>query len=240
MQHMTLAEENHQQMWDDTLMMTVLPLAKIGKLLNRPQYVEEATYQFLLHVQNLMDRETGLWFHGWNYEGRHNFARARWARGNSWLTMVIPDFLELVDLPEGNAVRRYLITVLDAQIAALAECQDDSGLWHTLLDDPHSYLEGLGDRRLCLRHSQSGAQALCRAALRRGWLKKRFAELLQNISPQGAAADLIWHRDGVRPRFLSPDPAYLDALRSGDGDPLSDGVSTQVLLSRAPRWRGAE
>ena len=36
MQHMTLAEENHQQMWDDTLMMTVLPLAKIGKLLNRP------------------------------------------------------------------------------------------------------------------------------------------------------------------------------------------------------------
>lgn len=31
MQHITLAEENHQQMWDDTLMMTVLPLAKIGK-----------------------------------------------------------------------------------------------------------------------------------------------------------------------------------------------------------------
>ena len=40
MQHITLAEENHQQMWDDTLMMTVLPLAKIGKLLNKPEYVE--------------------------------------------------------------------------------------------------------------------------------------------------------------------------------------------------------
>lgn len=71
MQHITLAEENHQQMWDDTLMMTVLPLAKIGKLLNRTEYVEEATYQFLLHVQNLMDKETGLWFHGWSYVGRH-------------------------------------------------------------------------------------------------------------------------------------------------------------------------
>ena len=59
MQHITLAEENHQQMWDDTLMMTVLPLAKIGKLLNRPDYIEEATYQFLLHVQNLMDKDTG-------------------------------------------------------------------------------------------------------------------------------------------------------------------------------------
>ncbi len=141
MQHITLAEENHQQMWDDTLMMTVLPLAKIGKLLHRPEYVEEATYQFLLHVQNLMDRQTGLWFHGWSYEGKHNFASARWARGNSWLTIVIPDFLELVDLPENNAVRRYLVQVLENQVAALAGCQDDSGLWHTLLDDPHSYLE---------------------------------------------------------------------------------------------------
>lgn len=141
MQHITLAEENHQQMWDDTLMMTVLPLTRIGKLLNRPEYVEEATYQFLMHVQYLMDRETGLWFHGWSFDGNHNFARARWARGNSWLTMVIPDFLELVDLPEHSAVRRYLIQVLESQVAALAKCQDESGLWHTLLDDPDSYLE---------------------------------------------------------------------------------------------------
>ncbi len=173
-------------MWDDTLMMTVLPLAKIGKLLNRPQYVEEATYQFLLHVQNLMDRETGLWFHGWSYEGRHNFARARWARGNSWLTMVIPDFLELVDLPEGNAVRRYLMTVLDAQIAALAKCQDDSGLWHTLLDDPHSYPEASATAGFAYGISQSGAQALRRAALCRGWLKKRFAGLCTIFRRRGS------------------------------------------------------
>lgn len=39
--------------------MPVLPLAKIGKLLNKPEYVEEAVYQFLLHVQNLMDGRPG-------------------------------------------------------------------------------------------------------------------------------------------------------------------------------------
>lgn len=141
MQHITLAEENHHQLWDDTLMMTVLPLAKIGLLLDRPQYVQEATFQFLTHVAYLADRETGLWFHGWTFEGHHNFARARWARGNSWLTMVIPDFLELVDLPESDPVRRFLIEVLDAQVTALSGLQDSSGLWHTLLDDPSSYLE---------------------------------------------------------------------------------------------------
>ena len=55
--------------------------------------------------------------------------------------MVIPDFLELVDLPAGDPVRRFLVEVLEAQVAALARLQDGSGLWHTLLDDPSSYLE---------------------------------------------------------------------------------------------------
>src|SRR3954463_11121099 len=41
MQHMTYITENYQQLWDDTLMMTVMPLAKIGKLLNRPEYIAE-------------------------------------------------------------------------------------------------------------------------------------------------------------------------------------------------------
>lgn len=141
MQHITLAEENHQQLWDDTLMMTVLPLAKIGKLLNRSDYIEEAKYQFMVHTQHLMDKQTGLWFHGWTFEGNHNFANARWARGNSWLTIVIPEFLDLLDLPENDATRRYLQQVLNSQLAALEQCQHESGLWHTLLDDPDSYLE---------------------------------------------------------------------------------------------------
>lgn len=121
LQHIVYNNENHQQLWDDTLMMSVLPLAKIGKLLNRPEYVEEASYQFLLHVQYLMDRETGLWFHGWNFDGRHNFARARWARGNSWLTIVIPEFIELMGWPEQHATRRFLQQVLESQVAALRQ-----------------------------------------------------------------------------------------------------------------------
>ncbi|PHP53418.1 glycoside hydrolase family 88/105 protein [Actinomyces ruminis] len=141
MQHMTLAEENHHQMWDDTLMMTVMPLTRIGLLLNRPQYVKEATFQFLTHINYLTDRRSGLWFHGWTFDGAHNFAEARWARGNSWITMVIPDFLQLVDWPADDPVRRFLIETLQAQVTALAPLQDESGLWHTLLDDPGSYLE---------------------------------------------------------------------------------------------------
>lgn len=60
-------------------MMTVLPLAKIGLVLHKPEYVEEAKRQFLIHIHYLSDRRTGLWFHGWTFEdGGHNFAGALW------------------------------------------------------------------------------------------------------------------------------------------------------------------
>lgn len=141
LQHIVYNNENTQQLWDDTLMMSVMALAKIGQLLDRPEFVEEASYQFLVHSQYLMDRQTGLWFHGWTFEGRHNFANARWARGNSWITIVIPDFLEMMNWPQQHATRRFLQQVLESQVKALSACQHSSGLWHTLLDDPNSYPE---------------------------------------------------------------------------------------------------
>lgn len=140
-QHIVYNSVNDQQMWDDTLMMSVLPLARIGQVLNRPHYVEEAKRQFLVHTKYLSDPATGLWFHGWTFKGRHNFARARWARGNSWVTIAIPEFIEMLDLQPGDATRMFLAETLLAQVKALVPLQTESGLWRTLLDDPTSYEE---------------------------------------------------------------------------------------------------
>lgn len=145
MQHITYLEVNDQQLWDDTLMMTVMPLAKIGLVLNRPEYIAEAKRQFLLHIQYLFDRKSGLFFHGWTFkEGGHNFANARWARGNSWLTIVMPEFIELLDLGADDPIGAILRSTLEAQCEALRPLQASSGLWRTLLDIPEeegSYLE---------------------------------------------------------------------------------------------------
>ena len=141
-QHITYIESNDQQLWDDTLMMTVLPLARIGQIVNRTDYIEEAKRQFLLHVTYLFDRRSGLFFHGWTFEdGGHNFADARWARGNSWVTIVIPEIIELLELEPTDPIRLHLIETLDAQCEAFERLQSESGGWHTLLDHPDSYLE---------------------------------------------------------------------------------------------------
>ena len=141
-QHVTASGENHNQLWADTLVMTVLALAKLGKVLGRPEYLEEAKYQFLIHAKFLMDPANGLWFHGWTFDDRNNFSAAHWGRGNCWATIAIPEFLSLMDLDEHDAVRRWLTEVLREQVETLAQLQDpQTGMWHTLLDDPDSYLE---------------------------------------------------------------------------------------------------
>jgi unsaturated rhamnogalacturonyl hydrolase len=144
LQHMTYGPENKNQLWDDTLMMTVLPLAKIGKLLNRPEYIEEAKKQFLIHIKYLCDKKTGLWFHGWTFEENHNYAEALWARGNCWITIAIPEIIEILELQEGDFLKEFLISTLNRQIEALAHYQSESGLWHTLINDSSSYLEASG------------------------------------------------------------------------------------------------
>jgi unsaturated rhamnogalacturonyl hydrolase len=184
LQHIVFNSENRQQLWDDTLMMSVLPLAKIGLLLNRPEYVEDAKRQFLIHIKYLFDRKTGLWFHGWTFEGRHNFAEALWARGNCWVTIAIPEFIELLQLPPGDALRQFLQDTLEAQVRTLAKHQDNSGLWHTLVVDNTSYLEA---------SATAGFAYGILKSVRKGYLDKSYEEIgvkaikgvLANISDNG-------------------------------------------------------
>ncbi|TQS70864.1 glycoside hydrolase family 105 protein [Rhodobacteraceae bacterium] len=138
-QHDVSDKVNNGELWDDTLFMLGLFLASYGQASDRPELVEEAVFQFLIHTHYLSERETGLWFHGWTFEGHHNFARARWARGNSWISAGILDLFDLADLAPGD--KRFLAWVVTAQLEKLLEYQCDSGAWRTLVDDETSYEE---------------------------------------------------------------------------------------------------
>ncbi len=138
-QHITSDTLNDQELWDDTLFMTVLFLAKMGDLLDIQAYVDEAVYQFLLHIKYLTDKKTGLFYHGWTFNGHHNFVEALWGRGNSWITSAVPELLDIIDCMPPS--RRMLVETVKAQAATLAKVQNDNGMWHTLLDDPTSYVE---------------------------------------------------------------------------------------------------
>lgn len=140
-QHRTTDDVNTGELWDDTLMMSVLPLANMGRIDKRDEYLEEAEYQLLLHIEYLADPVTGLWYHGYSFPRKDHFAAAFWGRGNSWATIALPLFEELLTLKP--SLKRYVSTVLTRQVEAISKLQDESGFWHTLLDhsDEGSYLE---------------------------------------------------------------------------------------------------
>lgn len=136
---MTSDTLNDQELWDDTLFMTVLFLANMGRIEGKPEYIQEAQYQFLLHAKYLADSNTGLWYHGWTFNGNHNFAGAFWGRGNCWVTIAIPEFLQMVPCEE--SVKQQLTQVLLNQVQSLVKYQNENGMWHTLIDDATSYVE---------------------------------------------------------------------------------------------------
>ena len=138
-QHIVSDGPNTEQLWDDTLFMTVLFMAKMGMICDIDEYLRACEYQFLLHSHYLQDTKTGLWYHGWTFDGNHNFANALWGRGNCWITAFIPDYIEMTNT--NCNIRDFMITILNAQVESLGKYQDESGLWHTLIDDEDSYLE---------------------------------------------------------------------------------------------------
>jgi unsaturated rhamnogalacturonyl hydrolase len=189
LQHITSDSTNNQELWDDTLVMTVLFLARAGIVLNEYKYVEEAIRQYLLHTKYLADRKTGLWFHGWTFEGNHNFAQALWGRGNSWITIGIPDFIEML---EGNiGVKEFLKETLIAQIEKLAELQDESGMWHTLLDDPTSYVEASATAGFCYGILKSVRKNYIDASYLEVGLKAAKA-LMNNIDDKGVVRNVSY------------------------------------------------
>ncbi|MDR2674511.1 MAG: glycoside hydrolase family 88 protein [Opitutaceae bacterium] len=217
-QHDTTGHSNAGQIWADTLYMTVLFLAKMGMLRRRADYVEEAVQQFLIHIKYLFDRGTGLWFHGWTFANRTNFANARWARGNCWFTAGVVDFLEMVNPPAGT--RGYLISTLRAQAEALERNQARGGLWHTLLDDPGSYEEA---------SATAGFGYGILKGVRMGYLPARFREcgrraleaVVRNITPDGTLRNVS---------FGTPMGLDLDHYRKIPVCPMPYGQALAVLL----------
>jgi len=188
-QHEHAELENDQQLWDDTLIMTVLFLTKYGKMTGRENYLEEAMYQFLLHTKYLFDSSSGLWFHGWSFLDRGHFAGALWGRGNCWITVFIPDFIDIMGL--AGAEKRYALGLLGNQVKALAKYQSGDGRWHTLINDESSYLESSATAGFCYGILKG---------IRLGYLDASYAEcgkkaleaIVRNINESGELASVSY------------------------------------------------
>ena len=134
---------NDQELWADTMFMAVLFLQQMGNRYNNETWKSEAVHQMLVHIKYLYCKNNGLLYHGFSFLRNDNFGGIFWNRGNSWFTLGVTIFLEHAKDLEGGT-RQFLIDTFRTHAATLRNLQDESGLFHTILDDPTSYLETSG------------------------------------------------------------------------------------------------
>ena len=126
------------QLWVDSMYFTAPALIRTAAVTGEQRYVEEAARELEVHARHLLDASTGLFRHMWDEESGQR-SPCPWARGNAWAALATLELLNA--LPQDHPRRVPLAEMLRRQMEAVVRLQDASGLWHTVLDRPDSYLE---------------------------------------------------------------------------------------------------
>lgn len=131
-----------RQVWDDTLAMEVPFMVQYGKTFHKPEVIDRAVNEYLIHAQYLLDPQTGLWYHGYDFGTKTNRTAGFWGRGNGW---VVLSGLELLDvLPINHPQRATIERILQRQFITLIKLQNTNGMWHTVVNRPDFYVETSG------------------------------------------------------------------------------------------------
>ncbi|WP_261805874.1 glycoside hydrolase family 88/105 protein [Lapidilactobacillus luobeiensis] len=183
-------KRNENQIWVDTLFMTILFVAKMGKKYQRKDWIDLAIYQFLLHTKYLIDPRSHLAYHGWNFKSQSAYGCNYWCRGNSWITLSIPLLNEILGTDLTGADKEYLNAIFNNQVESLQRLQDRTGLWHTILDDETSYLESSGSAGILAGLLIGIDQGLVDYADYQTVVERGIAGLIDQIDANGAVANV--------------------------------------------------
>ncbi len=141
--------------------------------------INDALNQYYWHIKYLQNRETGLWYHGYNNITKDHMSGFYWGRANAWAAYTMSVAGQV--LPECYLYPKYMDIAgsEEEQLSALKLYQTENGLWRTILDDEDSYEE------------VSASCGIAAAMLNKGnplhlkYVNKSVRGILDQISPDG-------------------------------------------------------
>jgi unsaturated rhamnogalacturonyl hydrolase len=113
-------------------------LASLYAVTKEERYLEQCLQTIVPQIQLLWDPAHQLFHHFW-IEAIEQRNGILWGRGNGWGLLGLVETLQ--HIPPHRAEFIQLKDLLNQQVKRLAELQDKSGDWYTVLDRPDSYLE---------------------------------------------------------------------------------------------------
>lgn len=124
--------------WVDTLYHEPVFLARVGVLLDDAAYLDAAIRVWRSHIRVLTSDAGPFLAHSFDSAAELRRGDA-WGRGNAWALLGIVDLLEV--LPAQHPSWTDVQGAFRQLAQAVAEAQDVTGFWRTLLGDREAYLE---------------------------------------------------------------------------------------------------
>jgi len=216
----TIIHQTGNSIWVDTAYMAAPFMAHLGKIKNDPGLITDAALQVLKIADHTWDVHTGLSFHRWDPESGHS--PAIWARGNAWIVMAAVEVLEV--MPTDHPMGGRLVELLNERCEAIAALQDDSGLWHTVMDNPETYTEVSASAMFSFAFQRG---------VRRAWLPSGYmdnavralAAVAEHVGPGGRVT-------GVSAGTIPGNTSYYNSIPTGEF-PWGTGAVLLALTERA-------
>lgn len=111
----------------DSLGMVCPFLTRYGVLYGHPEAIDMATCQLLRFVEQNVDVDTHLPYHGYYPTGPKRLGMQGWGRGTGWYMLGLVD--TLVDLPKQHTAYPVLLDAYRAAAASLKHFQRSDGHW---------------------------------------------------------------------------------------------------------------
>jgi rhamnogalacturonyl hydrolase YesR len=172
--------------WADDLFMSVPFLVRMGKLTGDQSYYDDAARQIINFKKYLFDEKAGLFNHGLFVPTNEN-SIVYWGRANGWIVWATSE--ALLHLPKDHSAYVEIQNIFKSHIEGLLTYQDESGMWHQVLDKPESFKETSCTAMFIL--------GIVRGVMH-GWLDESYKEnairawneMKNNINDEGTVKDI--------------------------------------------------
>lgn len=221
-------EPSRWTIWADDLFMYLPFILKYAEITENKSLKADAINQARLFYRHLFDKDKGLYYHGWNSEtGKHS--AVNWSRANGWVAWAMSELLQ--NFPGDKKQYKELLKIHKEHLDGLLKYQDESGLWHQVLDHPETYLETSGTAMFTI----SLARGVCD-----GWLGKKYKSAAINgwkgiqsrIDPDGTVQGICQGTSiGENVDFYQQRKTLPHDPR-GVGTVITAGIEVQKLINK--------
>lgn len=211
------------QLWVDSLFMFGIFLVEMEAVTGQERLLDLLCDQIEIFARHLRDADTGFFVHMWDDGSRTRVPAdpVYWARGNAWVFVTLVELL--ARLPPGHRDRAAIEAMFRSMAGSLARTQDETGLWHTVLDASGTYLETSATALFCYGFAK---------AVHHGLLDSSFLAVTERAQ-RGLASRLLVGRSGsleVTGTSHGTSPGSLEEYaRVTVGDQVPYGVGAMML-----------